>query len=106
MVKKKRGKRPKRPQRIPYEEYQGWIVGWPDIGKYCGGVSINTLRSWVALGLPVMRTPSDKPMVIPRLLDIWIIDYNKFMYGTGERSCWFCGQSMPEKGDEDAKQKK
>ena len=56
-----------------YEGF-GLIVGWKNIVKSINyEFSESTLRRWVReYKMPILRTPSGRPMIFPGLIEMWL----------------------------------
>jgi len=56
---------------------QNWLTGWKRIGCYLD-VSAKVARCWYKkYNLPVLRTPSQRPICKTDDLDRWVCDFNK-----------------------------
>ena len=57
-------------------QYQGYLIGWKNIGRYFGR-SQRTVQRWEQKeGLPVLRDPSGRPLASPEHIHEWLLKFN------------------------------
>ena len=52
------------------------ITGWKNIAHYCG-VSVRTAKRYhYKYGMPVLRWPGERPVIIPAVVQRWLVIFN------------------------------
>jgi len=72
-----------------------WLTGWKAIAARIGLSERTAKRYYYHFGMPVYKTPTNKPIAIAYELDIWRIEFNKKREKRDEKKQLFQKKNKP-----------